>query len=305
MYIIRYVKQKETKNIITYVTTLIAAGITGILIFPYSIKHIFFSYRGQEVTKNFLDFSNIAYKIKENIVIINNEIFHGYGYIIIGLMIALCIIWVIFKKNNNSKYEKNSCIKYAVIPTVIYLLIAIIASPYEDLRYLMPVIPLIFLGLIYMAKDLLQDILDNKKTFIVLTLVTICFIVTVIPNLSNNTYSYTGHKEVLDYVEANLSTKPMIYIYDDLSVQDNKTMEMYEVLTKVDESYIISTEKVSISEIKNALSEVDNTEGFTLILNRYYAETILKGLYNNGIITTFNYSGSLGFMGRFVIYELK
>lgn len=220
-------------------------------------------------------------------------------------MIALCIIWVISKKNNNSKYEKNSYIKYATIPTIIYLLIAIIGSPYEDLRYLMPVIPLIFLGLIYLSKDFLQDILDEKKTFFILMILTICFIVTVIPNLSNNTYTYIGHKEVLDYVETNLSSKPMIYIYDDLSAQDNKTMEMYEVLTKVNTSYILSTKEVSISQIKNVLSEVDTSKGFSLILNRCYEETVLRALYNNGVITTFKLSGSLGYNGRFVIYELK
>lgn len=305
MYIIKYIKQKETKNAIKYITTLIASGITGILIFPYSIKHIFFSYRGQEVTNSFLDFSNIVYKIEENIIIINHEVFHGLGYIIVGLMIALCIIWIMFKKNKNSKYEKDSCIKYVTVPTIIYLIVSVIASPYEDLRYLMPIIPLIFLGLIYMAKDLLQDILDKKMTFLIIIIVTICFITTVIPKLSNNTYSYTGHKKVLDYVEANLSTKPMLYIYDDLSAQNNKTMEMYEALTKVDKSYIISTEKVSISKIKEALNEVDISQGFTLVLNRQYAEIVLKAMYNNNIFTTFNHCGSLGWNDRFVIYELK
>lgn len=77
MYMIKYLKQKEYKNIFKYVFTFIASGVTGIIIFPYAITHIFFSYRGQEVTSNLLDFSTILYKIKENIDLINSEIFRG------------------------------------------------------------------------------------------------------------------------------------------------------------------------------------------------------------------------------------
>ena len=53
---IKYLKQKEYKNILKYISTFVASGITGIVIFPYSIAHIFFSYRGQEVTSNLFDF---------------------------------------------------------------------------------------------------------------------------------------------------------------------------------------------------------------------------------------------------------
>ncbi len=75
MHMIKYLKQKEYKNILKYISTFVASGITGIVIFPYSIAHIFFSYRGQEVTSNLFDFSTILYKIKENIDLINSEIF--------------------------------------------------------------------------------------------------------------------------------------------------------------------------------------------------------------------------------------
>ena len=306
MYIIKYVKQKNIKNITMFFFTLLMSALTGICIFPYSIKHIFFSYRGQEVTSNLLNFSNITYKIRENIAIINDEIFHGDGFIIIALMSVLCVIWVIVnKKKCNIKHEKNSYIKYVMVPTIIYLAIITIASPYEDLRYLMPVIPFIFLGLVYVAKDLLQDIVDSKYAFFIILLVTCCFSITTIPSLSNNTYTNIGSKKTLSYVEDNLESKPMICVYDELSAQNNKIMEMYEVLTKVDKTFILSTEDISISKIKNALSQVDTSEGFSLILNKNYAETILNGMYNTGIITSFKYCGALGYSGRYQIYELK
>ncbi len=104
MYIVKYIKQKNYKSIIIYISTLMAAGITGILIFPYSITHIFFGYRGQEVSHNLFDFSILITSIEENFILINNEIFNGYGYIVIIFAVILCVLWLLTKnKQTRSK----------------------------------------------------------------------------------------------------------------------------------------------------------------------------------------------------------
>ena len=102
---IKYIKQKDYKSIIIYISTLMAAGITGILIFPYSITHIFFSYRGQEVSHNLFDFSTLIASIEENFILTNNEIFNGYGYIVIIFAVILCVLWLLTKKKQTRRKQ--------------------------------------------------------------------------------------------------------------------------------------------------------------------------------------------------------
>lgn len=301
IYTIKYIKKKEYKCLISYFITLIASALTGILIFPQSIKHIFFSYRGQEVTRNLFDFSTILEKIEANIILINNELFHNYLCVIEILAIVLCIVWMLSKKKNK-KVNSNNDIKYVIIPMFVYLVVAIIGSPYIDLRYIMPVVPLVFCTLIYIAWDMLCDIIDKKRSFCVILVLCICFSISVIPKLSNNSYTYKGHKEVLDYMENEIRHKPMIYIYADLSAQYNKIMECYEVLTKIENTYIMSIDKFSIDNIKSVLKSVDTTDGIAIMLHNAYSEDAVKLIMNSEIFESVKFVGRLG---RYYIYEFK
>ena len=47
MFAIKYIKEKRYKELIAYVVTMCIAGVISLIIFPYSIKHLFFGYRGQ------------------------------------------------------------------------------------------------------------------------------------------------------------------------------------------------------------------------------------------------------------------
>lgn len=298
---IKYIKHKQFKNVISYTLTLVASALAGIIIFPYSIIHIFFSYRGEGIKTSLLDFQSLALKIVENVRLINTEIFHGYGYIMIILAIIICIIWIFAKKKRLTN-KRNSTIKFITIPMAMYLVFSIVCSPYIDIRYLMPIIPLIFCSIIYVFYDILKDITSIRNVFCIILTISICFAITVIPKLSNNLYTYRGHKETLEFLENELSNEPMIYIYEDYSAQYNKTMECYEALTKVDNTYIMEKENFSLNKVKNVLKDVDSSNGILVMMHYRFQDNILNELLSEEILTTTNYIGRLG---RFVIFELK
>ncbi|MCI8352881.1 MAG: hypothetical protein HFJ58_04725 [Clostridia bacterium] len=184
----------------------------------------------------------------------------------------------------------------------IYLVFSIMCSPYIDLRYLMPVIPLIFCSLIYMIYDILKDIMKPEETFLILLIVSISFAISVIPKLSNNSYTYKGQGKALEYLESDINNKPMVYIYEDFSAQYNKTMECYEALTKVDRTYIMSKEKFSPNNVKNILKDVKSDNGVFVMMHCRYQNQMIGDLLENDIFSTVKY---IGYLGRFVIYELK
>lgn len=208
---------------------------------------------------------------------------------------------VLKKKQVQEKTKLNSNIKYVSIPMAIYLVFSIICSPYIDLRYLMPVIPLIFCSLIYVFYDILQDILSKKKTFLVLLTISICFAISVIPKLSNNSYTYKGQKKTLDYLEK-VCNIPMIYVYEDYSAQYNKTMECYEALTKIDKTYIMRAEKFSLNNVEQILKGIKSDDGILVMMHYEYKNIIVNELLKGDTFIDAKY---VGWLGRFVIYELK
>ena len=52
MFVIKYIKEKRYKELIAYFVTMCIAGVLSLIIFPYSIQHMFFWYRGQGAISN-------------------------------------------------------------------------------------------------------------------------------------------------------------------------------------------------------------------------------------------------------------
>lgn len=301
MYMIKYLKQKQYKNALWYTGTLIVAAVTGILIFPHSITHIFFGYRGKQVTTNLLNISYAFKRIVYNVELVNSDILNCCGIALIILMMIICVCWI-FANKKTIKKPKNTGIIYVAIPMIVYLIVAMVASPYIDIRYLMPITPLLICTLIYIIKDMLEDIINPKKVLYITLTLSIIFAILVIPKISNNVYTYKGFGKILNYVEENLSDKPLIYVYEDTTAQYNKIMGCYYLLTQIDQSYIIPNDKFDVQEMKTALSTQNTSNGFNLMLEQSDQERVINQIKKDGTFTNAEY---LFRIGKFVMYTIK
>ncbi len=299
-YVAKCLKIKNYHNLIYYVSTVIISAICGIIIFPYSIIHIFFGYRGQEVGNNLINFSRMPEVIKEYWNVIKEHIFNNNIYAFIGFFIIITVVWLL-KKNKIKNKINNSGIIYITIPLIIFLCVSIVGSPYVDLRYLMPIVPLVFCTLIYVITDILSDIITIRKNICVMIIITLLFGVSVIPKLANNAYTYKGSKEVLTYIEQNLSHKPLIYLYD-IVARNGKIMECFEAFTKVDETYMMDNDEFTEDELTNVLNNKDVSNGITIMFNVFDREEMLEKINKMKTVSEPKYAGHLG---RYVIYELN
>ena len=284
MYLIRFIKNKKYESVLKYTITYICSVITSIIIYPHCIKHLFFSYRGQEVLSNSGNaFSkNFINNLLENINIINSEFFNGNMIIVILVFVILMFIFLI-KYKNKKEEEKNNKIKYIIIPLLVYFIISVLVSPYCDLRYLMPIIPLFYCAILYLIYYLLHKIFNKKITFyIVLALVTI-FTITCIPKLYSNSYTYKGYNEVVKFIKENLSNKPLIYVYSDVTAQYNKTMEIY------DETYILPDTEITSGKISEALQNKDISNGVVLVVHYFDTDKVTGEVMNTGLFKENNF----------------
>lgn len=181
MVITKFIKEKEYKKLIQYVSTMLIAGSISLIIFPYSIQHIFFGYRGQGAISNLLNISKFITNIVLYILVINVYAFNN----ILFILLIIIIIIIIYKKFKKIKLveTKNKYIKYIIFPTVCYFILVAISSPWIELRYMMPICNLVFMLVLYCIIVLLKNITTEKIVNNII--IAISLLMLVMPFISN------------------------------------------------------------------------------------------------------------------------
>ena len=180
MFVIKYLKEKEYKELAKYIITMIIAGILSLIIFPYSIKHMFFGYRGQGAINSLLNISEFFIKICQYILIINVYAFNNILFILVVFILGK----IIYKKIKKIKLiEKNKYIKYILYPTIFYFLLVAMSAPWIELRYMMPICSIIFILIMYLLIKLLKNIVKEKTLNIIV--IVIALLMFIMPFISN------------------------------------------------------------------------------------------------------------------------
>lgn len=254
--------KKEFFKLILY---CFKVSIIGILLFPASIYHIFFSYRGVgAVTNNFsiLDFFSLicdAYNL--NLIL-------GIIFFMFSLIIAII------------KFRKQEDItNFALlIPTIGFIIISSKISPYLEIRYIMGILPIISIIFWISIDDLFKN---HKKQIlsIVFTLIMIFLIVGL--KYEEPLYLYSKYEENIDIAKKNY-TKKFVYIEDNAY---NHIQSMPEFMI-YDKSLILNVNNDELKYLKNN-TELTNENSFIVSIKKYMnVEKILKEVefftnYNN------------------------
>ena len=109
-FVIKYIKEKKYKDLVYYTITMCIAGALSLIIFPYSIQHMFFGYRGQGVISKLTNVPEFAKSIADYLAKVNKYAFNNLMTIII-LAIAGFTIYKLIQKEKIMK-EKNKYIKH-------------------------------------------------------------------------------------------------------------------------------------------------------------------------------------------------
>ena len=205
MFVIKYIKEKEYKELAQYAVTMIIAGILSLIIFPYSIEHMFFGYRGQGAISSLLNISEFFIKICQYILIINVYAFNNILFILL-----LCILGIIiYKKIKKIKLiEKNKYIKYILYPTIFYFLLVAMSAPWIELRYMMPICSMIFILIMYLLIMLLKNIVKEKTLNIIMILIVL--LIFIMPFISNQIIDLVVGKRFRNEQENSYSSKQEI-----------------------------------------------------------------------------------------------
>ena len=264
--VIQMIKKKKDRKIIRkYVVSHIIYGALGILLFVPCIKHLLFSDRGLSNLGNsnywghMLDYiKHLSYAFTVNNT--NNILMFS-----ILILFAISTIVLIIKSK-----EKFIPI-ITIVPSVFYFFIAVKMTSFQELRYIMAVIPFIVLNVFFILDEFI-NIKYKEILFIAIS------IILILPGFifSKPKFLYENYENALNIANEN-SEKSFVYVYDNIfnHMQSIPEMMIYE------KTLIINYNK---DELKCAYNDdsLNNEGSFILSIKSYMDnEKILEELKNN------------------------
>lgn len=263
MYLIfatKYIKKKETKKLIWYTLTMGIAATISLAIFPYSIQHMFFGYRGQGVIDKFKDISMFLQNIFEYLKKINRFCFAELG----GIILIIILIGAIYTSKKNLQIKtKNEIAHIIVIPTVFYFLLVAVASPWIELRYIMPICNLVFILCIYYFYKILNEIFKDKKANTILAITLIAIILAPAIFKIEPEVMYSDKKEIVEQLGNNLNV-PTIYMFNS---ENNRFLDDILLFAELNQSYIAKDMLYTEENINNILKGKDLSNGLIVFIN--------------------------------------
>lgn len=262
IYLIKFLKNKEYKNLIIYCTGALVAAIAYVIIFPHSISHIFLGYRGINTT------SNLIINLLGYIWIIDKKFFNYLLPLFIVSIVFLC------SKREKRKIILNKKIILLNIPILLYLVVIIKKAPYIESRYIMPIYSVFTINLIYFTKIYLEKYWDSKKTLFIVATLFITIICSPIITNAKLEFTYTQYNNITKIIEK--ENNPIIYIFN---TKENRFLDDIYLFTLVDKSIIVDYDNFNKEMIKN------QKDSFILICNKGVDKKEIERIINVKQIT--------------------
>lgn len=203
MFVIKYIKEKDFKMLGKYILAISIAGVLSLIIFPYSINHMFFGYRGQGTIENLTNIPKFFGSIARYLLITN---VYGFNNMLFILIIASMGI-IIYKKIKNKEIFslKNRYVKYMALPTLFYFTLVAISSPFIELRYIMPICGMMFSIVVYYMVSILYNMVKEKTLNIII--VSMFLLMAIMPTMSNKIIELATGKDFRNEKEYLYSSK--------------------------------------------------------------------------------------------------
>ena len=275
---------KKNKEAIRYLISHIIAAIIGVLFFPASIYHIFFSYRGIGNKITFSKYiSKVIYYIKETLnsySLVTTTI----GYIMLSVIIIILIILLI-KNRKKLKFKFETLL--FILPVALFILVISKISPNVNekytIRYVMAILPVISIFLVF----IIDNFIDNKKISLIVMII-FSIIISIFGLMVNQPkYLYKGYSEYIKIAEENkdlnfvyvcdngfthINSLPEFLIYNKSLIinmnHDNLDFLLEEKEFEEKNEYILTIKKwMNIDEVLNKILEKTGFTKYEVLLD--------------------------------------
>lgn len=266
LMIIKMIRSKKDKKIILkYVISHIIYAVIGIALFVPCIYHLFFSSRGLSNLGNSNYFSHFYDYLKHlaYAFTVNNS-----NVILMLLVLLLFFIGLIFLiKKSKDKFV----ILLTIIPSIIYFFITVKLTSFQELRYIMPVIPFVCITLFLIFDSILEFKYKNAVIILIAIILSINGLI-----FSKPKFLYEEYNDCLKIAEQN-QDKSFVYVYDNFfnHMQSVPEMMIYE------KTLIINTTRDELQYVINN-DDLNTEDSYILCIKSYMDnDSILNEITDN------------------------
>ncbi len=163
-------KQGQVNRLWTYIRQYIYAAVVGIMIWPFSLKHFFSDYRGddfREAIGNVGDYGSLIVQMFKELA--RTCMGNQATILLIVLMMAIvaAVIGLLRKKGTRAVYS------IIFLPAFLYFFFAAVSTPMVHNRYIMCIMPFVFLAVIlaidFYGKLVFRKVSLQKGAWLVMT----------------------------------------------------------------------------------------------------------------------------------------
>lgn len=264
----RFYRKDDYKSFLKYFLSMFLAGISSLLIFPYSIKHMFFGYQGEGFMTKLSDASQFVLNGTNYLWKLNQYTFN-YFLLVIAAVAAFVAYYRKyhrdrFKYDTTPTLQNDENLKSIMFPTIFYFLVVSVAAPWVELRYIMPIcIPAFILVVYYFHRLLKSGIGDDRSNAVVAFLLAVIFIVAPFKYDLNPEFLYPERADIVEKIENDYNV-PAVYFQD---MDDERFLDDILLFAKLEKSYIVPNPKMSERLFADIFGEVDVSRGVLVFIN--------------------------------------
>lgn len=289
------VRQKNWRDLAKYLGSLAIAGALVLIIWPHILQHMFFGYRGQGVLNNLVNLPVLFEHLWEYLLIADYNVFHR-ALILLILVVVMVVLYKLFEnylaadtgQNHGPSAARDSILRVSpnsktiykapraqlqvlnlvLWPTVVYFVLAAVASPYMELRYIMPVCGLIFALAFYGLYCVLKDILIEKWCNIVMTAVVLVTLLAAPVQIGlgwmRMELLYRDRQAVMTAVTENPEA-PILYF---ITTENNRFLDNILPFAEARESYLaLDLLNPTAQDVKEILVNKDLSRGLFVFIS--------------------------------------
>lgn len=257
-------QKKDKKCIRTYVVSHITYAIIGVLLFIPCIYHLFLTDRGLKNLGNGSYFEHLLTYMK--LLLYAFSINNNTPVMVAALFIFIASLIALYIKSN-----EKFIVLLTTIPTICYFFITVKMTSFQELRYIMPIIPFIVI-IFFFILDKFINIKFKNIIFISIAMVSVVIGIAY----SKPKFLYRNYQDAINIANEN-SEKSFVYVYDNMfnHMQSIPEMLIYE------KSLIINYNKNELEYVTN--DEILKNEGkFILSIKSYMDnEKIIEEIKDN------------------------
>ena len=191
-------REGQARRIGGYIGRMIGAAALSLAIWPISVVHVLFSYRGQEAAAS-LGSGGPLEAIRSGWAYFSRYLFGPMAWMPL-LLAALAAAGILVRREPREKGAARSASPIHLIlwPALLYLAVAFVISPYEDIRYMTCAVPMACLAVAW-CLDRFGRLLPEKAGRLAAPALAAAIAIPAML-LQPQLYSYPGEREARSFV---------------------------------------------------------------------------------------------------------